>query len=56
MHPNAHQNDDKLTSPGHANHQTYFLSLEIYDCQAIMAEGKQHALAIGFTKMSAKNM
>lgn len=24
--------------------------------QAIMAEGKQHALAIGFTKMSAKNM
>lgn len=27
------------------------------DCsQAIMAEGKQHALAIGFTKMSAKDM
>ncbi len=24
--------------------------------QAIMAEGKQHALAIGFTKMSAKDM
>lgn len=24
--------------------------------QAIMAEGKQHALAIGFTKMSAKEM
>lgn len=27
-----------------------------FNCQAIMAEGKQHALAIGFTKMSAKNM
>lgn len=30
------------------------LRLQLF--QAIMAEGKQHALAIGFTKMSAKDM
>uniref|UniRef100_A0A453GVS4 PUA domain-containing protein n=1 Tax=Aegilops tauschii subsp. strangulata TaxID=200361 RepID=A0A453GVS4_AEGTS len=46
----------EVPSPEHANHQTNYLSLENYNCQAIMAEGKQHALAIGFTKMSAKDI
>lgn len=33
---------------------TIFISCN--DFQAIMAEGKEHALAIGFTKMSVKDM
>jgi hypothetical protein len=33
-----------------------FLICQTKYFQAIMAEGKQHALAIGFTKMSAKDM
>ncbi|URE31021.1 60S ribosomal protein L18 [Musa troglodytarum] len=30
--------------------------LAFLDCEAIMAEGKQHALAIGYTKLSAKDI
>ncbi|KAF2307276.1 hypothetical protein GH714_026054 [Hevea brasiliensis] len=41
-----------LTSPGGA----LDVQVEADTPVAIMAEGKQHALAIGFTKMSAKDM
>ncbi|KAG9134174.1 hypothetical protein Leryth_019861 [Lithospermum erythrorhizon] len=41
-----------LTSPGGAMDD----EVEAETPVAIMAEGKQHALAIGFTKMSAKDM
>ncbi|MBA0561522.1 hypothetical protein Golob_018341, partial [Gossypium lobatum] len=41
-----------LTSPGGALDD----EVEAETPVAIMAEGKQHALAIGFTKMSAKDM
>lgn len=30
--------------------------MKLFWLQAIMAEGKEHALAIGFTKLSAKDM
>lgn len=36
--------------------QYIFLICRAECSQAIMAEGKEHALAIGFTKMSAKDM
>ncbi|KAF8401439.1 hypothetical protein HHK36_012378 [Tetracentron sinense] len=41
-----------LTSPGGALNDEVLEETPV----AIMAEGKQHALAIGFTKMSAKDM
>ncbi|KAL6518252.1 Malignant T-cell-amplified sequence 1-B [Orobanche minor] len=41
-----------LTSPGGVLDD----EVEAETPVAIMAEGKQHALAIGFTKMSAKDM
>ncbi|GFY94896.1 pseudouridine synthase and archaeosine transglycosylase (PUA) domain-containing protein [Actinidia rufa] len=41
-----------LTSPGGALDDAVAEETPV----AIMAEGKQHALAIGFTKMSAKEM
>jgi hypothetical protein len=39
----------------HARCHSHVLCLNMF-FQAIMAEGKQHALAIGYTKMSAKDM
>ncbi|KAJ1383095.1 putative domain CHP00451 [Sesbania bispinosa] len=41
-----------LTSPGGVLDEEVGAECPV----AIMAEGKQHALAIGFTKMSAKDM
>ena len=34
----------------------YLIFLNLYNTKAIMAEGKEHALCIGLTKMATENM